>query len=54
MNEIKKYTEKMFEDIKHIDENDNEYWFARELQKILEYKDWRNFNKVVGKAIVSS
>ena len=54
MNEIKKYTEKMFEDIKHMDENDNEYWFARELQKILEYKDWRNFNKVVGKAIVSS
>ncbi len=54
MNEIKKYTEKMFEDIKHIDENGNEYWKARELQKILEYKDWRNFNKVVGKAIVSS
>jgi len=25
MNEIKKYTEKLFEDIKHIDEDDNEY-----------------------------
>ena len=29
MNEIKDYTEKVFEDIKHIDENGNEYWFAR-------------------------
>ena len=33
MNEIKKYTEKVFEDIKHIDENGKEYWEARELQK---------------------
>ena len=32
MNEIKEYTEKMFDDIKHIDEFDNEYWLARELQ----------------------
>ena len=29
MNEIKEYTEKLFEDIKHIDENNNEYWLAR-------------------------
>lgn len=26
MNEIKKYTEKIFEDIKHIDESGKEYW----------------------------
>ena len=39
MNEIKEYTEKLFENIKHIDENGNEYWLARELQKALEYKD---------------
>lgn len=25
MNEIKEYTEKIFEDIKHIEENENEY-----------------------------
>ena len=35
MNDIKEYTEKVFEDIKHIDENGNEYWLARELQKVL-------------------
>jgi len=54
MNEIKEYSEKMFENIKRIDENGNEYWSARELQKILEYKDWRNFNKVIDKAIISA
>ncbi len=54
MNEIKEYTEKVFEDIKHIDENNNEYWLARELQKVLEYKDWRNFNKVIDRAIISA
>ena len=31
MNEIKEYTEKMLDDIKHIDEFGNEYWLAREL-----------------------
>lgn len=39
MNELKEYTEKMFEDIKHIDENGNEYWYARKLMKVLEYKE---------------
>ena len=39
------YTNNIFEDIKHIDEYGNEYWFARDLQKVLEYKDWRNFFK---------
>ena len=53
MNEIKKYTEKIFEDIKHIDESGKEYWEARELQKALEYKEWRNFKLVIDKAIIS-
>ena len=37
MNEIKEYTNKMFEDIKHIDEFGNEYWLARELMSVLGY-----------------
>ena len=48
-----KYNSKIFEDIKHIDENGNEYWYARELQQILEYKEWRNFKLVIDKAIIS-
>lgn len=31
MNQIKEYTEKLFKDIKHIDNEGNEYWLAREL-----------------------
>ena len=41
------YTNNIFENIKHVDEYKNEYWFARELFKVLEYKDWRNFLKVL-------
>ena len=37
MNKIKEHIEKVFEDIKHIDENGNEYWIARELMALLEY-----------------
>ena len=45
-----RYTNNIFENIKHIDEYENEYWYARELSKILEYKDQRNFLKVLNKA----
>lgn len=41
----------IFENIKHIDENGNEYWFARELQNVLEYKKWEKFNNVINDAI---
>ncbi|MBE6155845.1 MAG: DNA damage-inducible protein D [Firmicutes bacterium] len=53
MNEIKEYTEKLFEDIKHIDENDNEYWLARELQNILGYHQWRSINELMERAKVA-
>ena len=53
MNEIKEYTEKVFEDIKHIDEFGNEYWLARELQKVLEYTQWRRFENVINKLIIA-
>ncbi len=50
MNEIKTYDEKTFDSIKHIDEYGNEFWLARELQSVLEYKEWRNFEVVISKA----
>ena len=53
MNELKEYTEKMFEDIKHIDEEEKEYWLARELQVALEYKKWDNFHKAIKQAMIS-
>ena len=53
MKKIELYKEKTFDDIKHIDENGNEYWEARELQVVLEYKEWRNFKKVMEKAMIT-
>ena len=32
------YANSIFENIKHIDDYENEYWYARELQKVLEYE----------------
>jgi DNA-damage-inducible protein D len=34
-------------------ENGVEYWLARDLQMLLEYDEWRNFSKVIDKAIIS-
>ena len=53
MNEIKEHTEKIFEDIKHIDEYGNEYWLARELQVAFEYKRWDKFCKVIENAKIT-
>ena len=44
------YNENIFEGIKHINEYGQEFWYARELQKVLEYTEWRNFLKVIAKA----
>lgn len=44
------YSNQSFEDIKHIDENGIEFWYAREIMKMLEYNKWENFEKVINKA----
>lgn len=45
------YSEKTFEDIKHINEYGVEYWLARELAQVLQYADWRNFENAIFKAM---
>lgn len=50
MNDLVKYSEKTFEDIKHINEYGEEFWYARELQVVLEYAKWENFSNVINKA----
>lgn len=52
-NELILKTERTFEEIKHIDEEGNEYWYARELMLSLGYKDWRYFDAVIEKAIIA-
>ena len=53
MNEITNYNKNTFDSIKHIDEYGNEYWEARELQKVLEYAQWRRFEEVINRAKTS-
>ena len=50
MNDLKRYSDQTFEEIKHIGENGEEYWFARDLQTVLDYTEWRNFENVIEKA----
>ncbi len=47
------YTEEIFESIKHINEYGQEFWYARELQNVLEYTEWRNFLKIIEKAKIA-
>ena len=52
MNKLKvNYNE--FESIKHFDEDGNEFWYARELGKTLEYSEYRKFLPIVKKSIIS-
>jgi len=50
MSELELYSEKTFENLKRVDENGNEYWEARELQKALAYTECRKFNGAINKA----
>ena len=43
----------VFESIKHIDEDGNEFWYARELMKILKYAKWENFHKVINVVMIA-
>ena len=48
--DIKSINESLFESIKHINEYGLEYWTARELMSVLEYKQWRRFSDAIERA----
>lgn len=48
-----KLSNQTFESIKHVNENGAEFWQARELQTVLQYKEWRNFEKVIDTAKIA-
>lgn len=50
MNKIVNYGVRLFESIKNINEYGMEFWYARDLQKVLEYNKWDNFYNVIEKA----
>ena len=49
-NKMANINDTIFEKIKEIDENGNEYWGARKLSKILEYSEFRHFLPVIDRA----
>ena len=51
--EILSMDEQVFEKIKKVNEYWKEYWYARELAKVLEYADFSNFSKVIKKAEIA-
>ena len=53
MDNLKNYDEITFDQIKHIDEQGNEFWEVRELQQILGYKEWIYFSAVIKKAQIA-
>jgi len=42
-----------FESIRQRDDQNHEFWSARDLAPLLDYRDWRNFMQVVDKARVA-
>ena len=48
--EIATYNEQIFENIKHINDDGQEYWLARELQTVLDYTQWRRFSDTIERA----
>jgi len=53
MTALKDKEYKRFEDIKHFREDGSEFWYARELSEILNYTEWRNFKKVLDRAMIA-
>lgn len=45
--------ESVFESIKHFNEFGQEFWYARELQKVLGYTQWRRFEDAIDRAMIS-
>ncbi len=55
MSSIQDYSQshESFESVKQVDEQGNEFWYARALAKLLDYRDFRNFTKVIEKAKIA-
>lgn len=49
-NKLSNSNQTVFEQIKRLDGNKNEFWTARDLSKVLEYSEYRHFKPVIDKA----
>lgn len=44
---------RQFENIKYVRQDGSKYWSARELADMLDYSQWRNFRKVIDRAMIA-
>ncbi len=44
---------KSFEELKQINQYGAEYWYARDLQLLFGYRQWRSFENAIDKAVIS-
>ena len=51
MSNLATYSEETFESIKRLNDQGQEFWYARELSKVLQYADFRNFENILYKAM---
>jgi len=49
-NKLTNQSKTVFEQIREVDENGNEFWGARKLSKVLDYTEFRNFYPVIERA----
>jgi len=53
MADLKAKEYQRFEEIKYTTDDGAEFWYARELASVLEYIQWRNFAKVIDRAMLA-
>lgn len=53
MDNLMTYSEETFESIKHYTKDGIEFWYARELQSVLEYAQWRRFSEAIDRARIA-
>lgn len=53
MSNIERYSQETFGEIRNVTEDGSEFWYARQLQVVLGYAEWRNFSKVIDKAKIA-
>ena len=53
MNDLEKTHHQTFKKIKKTNEQNQEFWCARDLQNVLAYSSWERFKSVIQKAVVA-
>lgn len=51
--EIEKAHHQTFEQLKQVNDDGMEFWYARDLQGVLDYSSWDKFKRVIGKAVTA-